>query len=195
MRYTLLLDSTNTFLTVGLADNNSLIDSVSYECWQSQSEKMIPEIDILMSRHNVTRQDISAVMVTIGPGSYTGVRIAITVAKTITYCLNVPIYTLSSLHVMKYKMNPTICLINARSGRSYFGVYQNNKVIVSDRIMKNEDVMKYINDHQSYLISGDVSYLGLSGITPDIAFEMFSLKDYIQPVDNPLSIVPTYLKD
>ena len=71
-----------------------------------------------------------------GPGSYTGIRIALTIAKTIVFALNIPLYLVSSLQVMKVGDKPTICLTNARSQRSYIGVYQGQKEILSDRIMK-----------------------------------------------------------
>ena len=83
MEYYLLLDSSNTSLTVALANKDSLIDEISYEAWQTQSEHMIPEINNLLNKHNVRRNDIIGVMVSIGPGSYTGVRIALTIAKVI----------------------------------------------------------------------------------------------------------------
>ena len=81
--FVILLDSSNTSLTVGLANENGVLDSTSYEAWQSQSEHMIPELDTLLNKHNVSYKDISDVVISIGPGSYTGVRIAITIAKTI----------------------------------------------------------------------------------------------------------------
>ena len=128
--YTILLDSSNTSLTVGLAKDNVLLEETSYEAWQSQSEHMIPELDNLLNKYHVTNNEIEDLMVAIGPGSYTGVRIAITIAKTIATALNVKVYALSSLRCQKDSKNPSICVINARRGRSYFGVYDNEKIIV-----------------------------------------------------------------
>ena len=67
-----ILDSSMTYLTVGLCDEKHLIDSVSYEAWQCQSEKMIPELKILLDKNGLSQKDISGVTVGIGPGSYTG---------------------------------------------------------------------------------------------------------------------------
>ena len=44
---TVLLDSSNTNLSVGVARDNSLLESISYEAWQQQSEYMIPDLDKL----------------------------------------------------------------------------------------------------------------------------------------------------
>ena len=62
MKYILLLDSSNTSLTVALA-SNKVIESISYEAWQSQSEHMIPEINNLLEKYNVDRNDIDGVAV------------------------------------------------------------------------------------------------------------------------------------
>ena len=89
--YSILLDSSNTSLTVGIAKDNVLLDYTSYEAWQSQSEHMIPELDALLNKYGVDKSEIDDVVVAIGPGSYTGVRIAITIAKTIAAALGVKI--------------------------------------------------------------------------------------------------------
>ena len=59
---TLLLDSSNTSLSVGIESNGLLLGYTSYESWQSQSEHMIPEIDKLLKKFNLSRKDISAVI-------------------------------------------------------------------------------------------------------------------------------------
>ena len=192
--YTVLLDSSNTNLSVGLARDNLLLECISYEAWQQQSEYMIPELNKLLEKYSVKKEEISAVMVAKGPGSYTGVRIAITIAKTMAVALGCKIYAVSSLRVQKDGKNPSICLINARSGRSYIGVYEGNETLLEDQIMKNDDVLKYIADHPSYSVCGDVKYLGLEAKETNNVLEMLNLKEALEDV-NPLSLKPVYMKD
>lgn len=192
---TLLLDSSNTSLSVGIESNGELLGFISYEAWQAQSEHMIPEIDNLLKKYSLTRKDISGVVTSIGPGSYTGVRISLTIAKVIALCLDVPIYPVSSLRVLKDNDKPSICLINARSGRSYFGVYEKDKVIVSDTIKTNEEVLAYIKEHPSYSICGNVSYLGYENLDTNICLQMVSLLKSLSPFENSLALKPVYLKD
>ena len=191
---TILLDSSNTNLSVGISRDNLLLESISYEAWQRQSEYMIPELHKLLEKYNVKRDEIGEIVVAKGPGSYTGVRIAITIAKTMAVALNAKLYAVSSLRVEKDGKNPSICLINARSGRSYIGVYEGEKTILEDRIMKNDEVLEYINSHPSYSVCGDVKYLDESVIETNNIVEMLSLKDYLEPI-NPLSLKPVYMKD
>jgi tRNA threonylcarbamoyl adenosine modification protein YeaZ len=195
MKYMILLDSSNTSLTVGLADKHHLIDSISYESWQSQSEHMNPELDNLLSKHNIEKNDIDSIIVAIGPGSYTGVRIALSIAKTIATVLPISLYTVSSLRVLKDKDAPSICLINARSNRSYIGVYQGSSCLLPDQIMTNGQVTDYIADHPNYHVCGETQYLKIDGIKTNIAAEMFSLQSFLAKVDNPLGVVPVYMRD
>lgn len=192
---TIMLDSSNTSMSVGIMDESHIIASTSYEAWQRQSEVMIPELDKLLKDNGYTKDDIQDVIVAIGPGSYTGVRIAITIAKTIAVALNVKVYPVSSLQVLKDGNNPSICLINARSKRSYIGVYQGSKCLLKDGIMTNDEVNAYIKEHPDYSICGNVEYLGIAGKNSDIIQEMFLLKKDLSPMDNPLSLTPVYLKD
>ena len=193
--FSILLDSSNTSLTVGLAKDDILLESISYEAWQTQSEHMIPELDKLLDKYDVIRNQISEVVVAIGPGSYTGVRIAITIAKTIAAVLPVKVYAISSLRCQKDGKNPSICVINARSGRSYFGVYEDDKVLVEDMILTNDKVQEYINGHPDFIVCGNATYLGVNGKQSDIARELLSLKKVVAPVSDPLAVKPVYMKD
>ena len=191
---TILLDSSNTNLSVGVAKDNVLLDYISYEAWQRQSEYMIVELNKLLEKHGIKKEDITDIIVAKGPGSYTGVRIAITIAKTIAVALDAKLYAVSSLRVQKNGTVPSICLINARSNRSYVGVYQNQEVLLNDCIMKNDEVMKYIQDHPDYSVCGDTKYLNIQGIESNTMKEMLDLKDSLESI-NPLSLKPVYMKD
>ena len=191
----LLLDSSNILLSVGLMKDDELLDFVSYESWQTQSENMIPEIDALLKKHNISRKDLDGIIVSVGPGSYTGVRIALTIAKVAALALDIPVYPVSSLRVLKDNDEPSICLINARSGRSYFAVCEGENIIEEDTIKTNEDVLLYISEHPNYKICGDARYLGFKNNDTNIAQQMVSLAKCLKPCENSLSLKPVYMKD
>ena len=191
--YQLLLDSSNKFLSVGLTKDGVIIDKISYEAWQRQSEMMVTEVGNILKRNNINNKDIDGVVVGIGPGSYTGVRIGVTIAKTIAYALKIKVYAKSSLSLLKHQEFPTICVFNARSGRSYFGVYEGKKVIEKDTVLENEKVLKYINAHPDYLINGDTYQLGLESGKFDI-IENLADFDKSEEVDV-FRLNPVYLKD
>jgi tRNA threonylcarbamoyladenosine biosynthesis protein TsaB len=190
-----MLDSSTNYLTVGIADEEKVIASTCYESWQTQSENMVPELQKLLKDNQISIDNISSVVVGVGPGSYTGVRIALTCAKVIALALNVPVYPVSSLRILKDDDAPSICLINARSKRSYFGVYEKNNIIEPDQIKTNDEVLEYINAHPNYVVKGDVGYLGLEKQNSDMIKQMFLLKPYLKEEENTLGLKPIYMKD
>lgn len=194
--YQLVLDSSNKFLVVGLIkDNSEVIDTIYYEAWQRQSEVMVCEIDTILKRNNLTRKDLDGVAVGIGPGSYTGVRIAITIAKTIAYALKIKVYAKSSLFLLKDCKNPTICVYNARSGRSYFAVYKGDEQIEEECIKTNDEVMKYINEHSTYSLNGDVDHLGKKSGSFNVFENFVDMLNETNLVKNVFTLNPIYLKD
>ena len=86
-------------------------------------------------------------------------------------------------------------MINARSGRSYFGVYEGSKVIISDCIKQNSEVIDYINEHKDYVVCGDARYLGFENNDTNVCLQMVSLFKDLTPCENHLGLKPIYMKD
>lgn len=191
----LILDSASKELGVALARDNEIIDEIKYDAWQKQSEIMIPEIDKIFNRNNINSKNIDEILVSQGPGSYTGVRIALTIAKVYAYALNIPVYAFSSLNILENSEKASICLINARGNRSYFAVYDNDKVIEKDRVLSNAEVLDYVEKHPEYVICGDASYIDLVSEQNDVLKNMLRLKSEKYKVENILSLKAVYLKD
>ena len=191
--YQLLLDSSNKFLAVGLAKDGKVVDKIFYEAWQRQSEMMVTEIDNILKRNKVDKKELDGVVVGMGPGSYTGVRIGVTIAKTIAYALKIKLYAKSSLSLLKHREFPTICVFNARSGRSYFGVYEGKKLLEKETVLENEKVVEYVKAHSDYLLCGDTYQLGLKSSEFDIIENLANFNKN-EEVDA-FRLSPVYLKD
>lgn len=195
MKYTLYLDSSNKYLTVAISKDGELVDSISYDAYLRQSEVMVLEIDNIMKRNNLTRNDFDSIVVAIGPGSYTGVRIALVIAKTMAYALNLKVYSISSLELLKSPQKPTICVINAKANRVYFAVYDKDQTVVAPCVMNNEDAKNYIDSHPSFLISGDADLFGKESYSYSIVDALLEAKKETNAVKNIFTLNPVYLKD
>lgn len=191
----LLLDSSTSFLSVAIKKNNKLIDKISYPCFQRQSEYMIVEIDKIFKRNKLDIKKIDGVMVSIGPGSYTGIRIALTIAKVIAYALNKPIYPVSTLEMNKIIGKDSIVLFNARSNRSYIASFSKSKRLLKDQVMNNEDVREYISKHKKFHLIGDLEYLSIKGEKVDTLENMNRLFNNVKPIKDINKIKPVYLKE
>ena len=189
------MDCSNVNLAIGLAKDHVLIAKKECEAWQQQSELLVAELDKLLKANQVERSEIGEVIVSKGPGSYTGVRIALTVAKVLSFALNCPLFLASSLEMMKAGDAPTICLVNARSKRSYIGVYEGEKELLADTIYDNAQVLDYIHAHPTYVLSGDLTYLGLEGKAIDVMENLTHADTEKNRSKEPLAAKPVYLKD
>ncbi|HOF53638.1 MAG TPA: tRNA (adenosine(37)-N6)-threonylcarbamoyltransferase complex dimerization subunit type 1 TsaB [Bacilli bacterium] len=194
--YSLLLDSANRDLNVELAKDNQIIDRISYQAWQRQSELMAVEVDAILKRNNISAKDIGEVVVTIGPGSYTGIRIALTIAKTLAFALDIKIFAVSSLISQKVPNQPTISVINARSNRSYVAIYDaDGQILVEEKVWPNDELIAWIKGNADFIVSGDAKYLGIDAYQPSVLDGMLEAKKKSIPVENILTLKPVYLKD
>lgn len=193
--YTLILDSSNKNLSVGLVKGNVVIDFVDYDAWQRQSELMVEEIKKICEKNHILIGQITKVVTAVGPGSYTGVRISVTIAKVIAFALNIPLYEISSLSSLADPKNPSICLINARANRSFVGVYNKDKTLLKDTILSNEEVFEYISDHKNYVICGDVEYLNLTNHGTNRFERIINVINEEYKTKDILALKPVYLKD
>ena len=99
----LAFDSATKIFSVALAENNetkNILASYQYAAGKQHGEIAVPIIQQMMEQLLLTPQDISKLMVGIGPGSYTGLRIGVTIAKTWAQSLTIPLVTISSLSLM-----------------------------------------------------------------------------------------------
>ncbi len=188
-----LLDTSLTHLRVGLAKDGKIIASLDKPAFMRQSEEMIPTLDRLMEETKTGRSDIDSIIVARGPGSYTGVRIAMTAAKVMALALGKPLYLVSSLAILREGEKKTAIMMDARAKRSYFAVYEGNKAIVEDCIKSNDEVLSYLSEHPDCLLGGEPSYLGLeANAKPDVFLNMLAAKEG-EKADT-LTAAPAYLR-
>lgn len=157
---TLLLDSSSHHLSVALAKGDKVLSFVEEKAFQTQSEIMVGRINKLLAQEKLTSDDIKRIVVASGPGSFTGVRIAVTIAKVWAHAKEVPLYAVSSLSVYRHETKPTICVLDARRERSFAGVYAQNNAILPDKIMQNSEILA-LAEKEGYLISGETKHLGI----------------------------------
>ena len=95
----LSIDTSNYVLGIGLLDGDSVVGEYISNIKKNHSVRVMPAIQTLMDECNIKPGDLSKIVVAEGPGSYTGVRIGVTIAKTLAWTLNIPMSGVSSLEV------------------------------------------------------------------------------------------------
>jgi tRNA threonylcarbamoyladenosine biosynthesis protein TsaB len=124
----LAIDTSNQALGVAIMKENEVIGEIRTNISKNHSVRLMPAIDYVMKEVNLTPDQLDKVVVAKGPGSYTGVRIGLTTAKTLAWSLNIPIVGVSSLEGLAYQgrfSDSLICpFFDARRGLVYTGLYQ-----------------------------------------------------------------------
>lgn len=187
---TLCLDTSFKYLVVALINENTVIDSYCELCPKKQSEYLLTTIDDICKRNNIKPLDINQVVVTQGPGSYTGVRIAMTVAKVMCSLAKISLFTINTLDLIS-KPN-SLVLMDARSNRAYYGLYDENNNRQLLGVSELELLHQYVDNHN---VLGDASLFNLEDNYPDLAQSFLEKRAMWQPVENVHTLVPTYLKD
>jgi len=190
--YTIGIDTSHLFLLLVLMNEDRTVDAIQLDCFKQQSEYILVKLDELLYRNKVSIEEVNKVVLTIGPGSYTGVRIGMTVAKVLGSIAKKEVYSISTLQLYAGKRD-CVVLMDARAKRVYYGQYKDGMPVCEDHIEFNEDVQKIVDEGKHEFI-GDLHLFGQNGIYPNLTNNFFELKDCWKKVENVDALVPTYLK-
>ncbi len=186
---TLIIDTSHSILAIGLANEEKVIDSYQEVIKKQHSELLIPEIDKLLTRNGLTVEDIGKIVVTEGPGSYTGTRIGITFTKVFAIGHpKVKIYTINTL-ISLIGANDGFAFIDARSKR-VFGAIITNGEIKDERVYSIDEITDL-----NLQMFGDVHLLNGQEVSyPSIINNIFDSKKSWNEVSQVDTLVPQYLK-
>lgn len=187
---TLCIDTAYKHLTCALIKDEQILASISEMCFKKQSEELFSYLNKVFKQANINKSDIDSICVTEGPGSYTGVRIAMTLAKTMGVSLPCDVYTISTLRLYASDDPSTFVIMNARANRAYVGAYDGDEIILDDCVTNITDI-----NTNDFTIIGDGSLLGKDDIYPNIPEAFLRTKHLWKKVENISFLVPKYLKE
>ena len=185
----LVIDSATQFLFVGLYDDFECLGYYHQAGKNDHSVKLMPEIEGLLSKNNLKVKDLDEIYVGIGPGSYTGLRIGVVIAKMFGWNNNISVFSVSSLAFLASSYNGeglVLAEIDARRGNSFLGLYD-----VSNGFLTIHDDEKLVNlEEYKASIKGDfvVASEGLPNVEMIIKSKMFSNVEDIHGLN------PNYLR-
>ncbi|MEJ8767413.1 tRNA (adenosine(37)-N6)-threonylcarbamoyltransferase complex dimerization subunit type 1 TsaB [Oceanobacillus sp. HCA-5259] len=124
----LVIDTSNHVLGVAIMKNDKVIGQIMTNLTKNHSVRLMPAIDKLMAEVGMRVEELDRIAVAKGPGSYTGVRIGLTTAKTLAWALGTPVVGVSSLEALSYQgrfFDGFVCpFFDARRGLVYTGIYE-----------------------------------------------------------------------
>ena len=153
----LALDCAVTRISLAVKTENKFI-SATYDIGMRQSEILVPSIDELLKKADLTAADLNATCLTIGPGSFTGLRLGISALKAIELAYGVPVYGISSLETYAFAIKnfnlPLLSCIDANKDKFYARFTDGDKILLKDDDYEVSTITEAVKDFESILVCG-----------------------------------------
>jgi len=152
----LVIDTATKYLYIGLFQDNTCLSSYYQAGENDHSVKLMSEIELIFLKHQIKVKDLDEIIIGIGPGSYTGLRIGVVVAKMFAWNNDIPLKTVSSLALIasSYEgLKDILPEIDARRGNSFLGLYRNTgkglEIVAEEQLTNLEDYKNnLVNDYE-----------------------------------------------
>ncbi len=195
----LYIDTTTSYLYTGIVVEGKLIEEIQTDFGKDLSSVALKKISEMLEKSNLKPNDIDKIIVVNGPGSFTGSRVGVTIAKTYAYSLKKDITTITSLEAMaascaddSYK----IPIIDARRGYVYGAIFnKENEIVLKQQYIKLDTIKcaaENLVDKFTYISNQNFDGILTKKYKPDIEniVNIYSNKEN----ENPHSVDPIYLK-
>ncbi len=180
--YTLIIDSATKVLYHALVKDDKVVCEIYTKGQNDHAKNIVSLIDKMLKDENITVDNLDRIVCGIGPGSYTGVRMAVTVAKMLAVFKNIPLYEISTLKLISSgEKGKVLAQIDARRGNAFSAIYENGALVLDEALRAKEDLLKEEYD----VIVDEANYK----VDPIKAIEYATLHE------NPHSLNPNYLRE
>lgn len=208
------IETANTPLSVAVVKDGAVVAEVVQNIKLTHSVGAMPAIEELLNKAGVKPAEVDAIAISEGPGSYTGVRIGVTVAKTLAWTLQKPLVGVSSVKALAYNgqlFNGVVCaLFDARRQHVYAGAYKNGEVVVEDGHMSIEALVEQLDrlDEDILFVGVDVAMyweviaakLGDRALKAPVSFNLprasqvieLAMQQSLPSIEDTHHFVPTY---
>lgn len=178
----LFVDTSYKSMYVALIKDKQLMDYTNLIAEANFSELLLPSINSLLKKNNVDVNEIDKIYATVGPGSFTGIRIGLTVCKMLAWSLDKGIIPISSLEFMattNVKTKYVIPFIDARHDKVFGGVYDTNlNIVIADAYTSINDLKDKLDDSYTF-----------------VSYDNFDLSNLIKPKYDVMRIINKHQND
>ena len=186
----LYIDTSTSFLYSALYKDEEIIDSISLDLGRDLSSKTLGLIHEMLDKNKIAFKDIKKIIVVNGPGSFTGIRVGVTIAKTLAWSQEIPIIAISSLTAMALSSDSDdfVCpFIDARRGFYYASIYDpvNKAFIMNEQYVNIKTLIVSLES-----LPADFVFMGNDDIDTD--YQVIPYKpNYLNIINNVKDREPT----
>ncbi len=196
----LFIDTSSNILTIALIDNNNVMAKISYDSNNEHSRYAMLGIEKAFADTKMGPNDIDKIMVVNGPGSFTGIRIGVTIAKVYAWALKkkvIPVSSLKSYALSNHLSDYYVAVIDARRQYVYAGIYDKDyNEVMPEKYISIKELNDFINTlNGSVALIGDIKINDRDKMMP-IKLDILKIVEYYnnEPAINAYQLNPNYLK-
>ena len=155
----LFIDTHGKNVIVILFKNGNILEKIDMETMNKHSVVTMPSIKKILEDNKCDVKDLNEILVCNGPGSFTGSRIAVTLAKTIAFSLNIPIKQIDALTICAINVdgNNKIVSLKDRNG-AYVGKYDVNNILLEDLVYMSNSEYRELCETNSVVENVEINY-------------------------------------
>lgn len=182
----LFIDTSLKDVSIALVKDNKLVSNIKNNVPNNHSVYVTKYIEDILKENNLKPNEIQEIVVVNGPGSFTGIRIGVTVAKIYAYLLGIKIKTITSLKARSLSCNCKYCLsvIDAKHGNYYIGLYDDNHNTILEEFNNSNRISELKEKYNPVIIDENSDY------------DIEKIISYSKNIEytNPHAVNPFYLK-
>lgn len=184
--------------SVAVSEGNMILGEYYFNTGPSHSEKLLSSIEWLLSELDIDKSELSGISVSLGPGSFTSLRIGVAAAKGLCYSLDIPITGISTLELMANNLpfsGSQICpVIDAKRGEVYCAFFKSDggkvRRITQDMVISAEKLARDIKERTVFVGEGALLYSDfLDHIMDGEGFSAYSPEPFNYPRAGVLSVL------
>lgn len=155
----LAIDTSSSICSVAILEDDKLIDKNELNDGKTHSENLMPLLDELLKRNSLNINDIEMIACSVGPGSFTGIRIGVATIKPIAEVLKIKVASVSSLEALARNVENKeviVALIDARNNQVYCGVFDKEYNKIGDYLADDiNEVIKVLEKYDNITVVGN----------------------------------------
>jgi len=152
--------------SIAVSEGSRTVGELYLDMGPSHSEKLVPAIDRMLSDLGIDKKDLGGIAVSLGPGSFTALRVGISTAKGLSYSLGIPVTGASSLEILAMNLPFApfqVCAVtDARKGELFAALFRTDdgvvKRISEDAIVSPAGLAETIKEKTIFIGEGALLY-------------------------------------
>lgn len=195
----LFIDTSTANVSISIVKDGKILSIIQEGLLNEHSKYATSYVKRVIDEAEIDANDVDDILVVNGPGSFTGVRIGVTIAKTYGYLINkeiIPVSSLKSLAISSNDKDIIMSVISANRNNYYVGIYDRDyNNLIDEQFVNVNRLLELINEYNPYIVSNDFYVLGKHKFNK-VNLDIVKIVDYYKDMNkvNYHALVPNYLK-